>query len=189
MREAREHGTRISYDLNYRESLWRAIGGKERAKAVNGSLLRYVDVLFGDISAALGFALDGGSESNEVSIASCQRMIEAVVEKYPNLTAVAMTLRTARSASVNGWGALCYYAGRFYEASLRDVEIFDRVGGGDSFTSGFLYGLMSGQDPEWALRCGVAHGALAMTTPGDTTMATLSEVTRLMKGASAHIDR
>jgi 2-dehydro-3-deoxygluconokinase len=189
MRAAREHGTRISYDLNYRESLWRAIGGKERAKAVNGSLLRYVDVLFGDISAALGFELDRRDESAEISMASYRKMIGAVLEKYPNLTAVATTIRTARSASVNGWGAICYYAGRFYEVPPRDVEIFDRVGGGDSFASGFLYGLMCGKDPEWALECGIAHGALAMSTPGDTTMATLSEVTRVMQGASASIDR
>src|SRR5882672_5022245 len=176
MREAREHGTRISYDLNYRESLWRAIGGKERAKAVNGSLLRYVDVLFGDICAALGFELDGGDESKEISMTSFRKMIGAVVEQYPNLTTVATTVRMARTACVNGWGAICYHAGHFYEVAPRDVEIFDRVGGGDSFASGFLYGLMSGKDPEWALQCGVAHGALAMSTPGDTTMATLSEV-------------
>jgi 2-dehydro-3-deoxygluconokinase len=188
MREARAHGTRISYDLNYRESLWRAIGGRERAKAVNGSLLRSVDVLLGDVSAALGLELDG-RDSNAYSMESHRKMIGAVIEKYPNLTAVATTLRTARSATVNGWGAICYYAGRFYETPPRDVEIFDRVGGGDSFASGFLYGLMSGKDPEWALKCGVAHGALAMSTPGDATMATLSEVTRAMTGAHAHMDR
>jgi 2-dehydro-3-deoxygluconokinase len=190
MREAREHGTRVSYDLNYRDSLWRAIGGRERAKTVNGSLLRYVDVLFGDISAALGFDLeDVGGQSEEPSLASFRKMITAVVETYPNLTAVATTVRTARSASVNGWGGICYYDGRFYEVPPRDIEILDRVGGGDSFASGFLYGLMSGKDPQWALECGVAHGALAMSTPGDTTMATLPEVTRAMKGSNASIDR
>jgi 2-dehydro-3-deoxygluconokinase len=105
------------------------------------------------------------------------------------LKAVATTLRTARSATVNGWGAICYADGRFHEVAQRDVEIFDRVGGGDSFASGFLYGLLTGKDPAWALECGVAHGALAMSTPGDTTMATAAEVMRVMTGSSARIDR
>jgi 2-dehydro-3-deoxygluconokinase len=116
-------------------------------------------------------------------------MMEALIEAFPNIATVATTLRTAPSASTNGWGAICYHEGKFYEVAQHDVEVYDRVGGGDSFASGFLYGLLAGKGPEWALECGVAHGALAMSTPGDTTMATLAEVTRAMKGPSARIER
>ena len=116
-------------------------------------------------------------------------MIANVVAAFPNIKAVATTLRTSRSASINGWGAICWHEGEFYEVAQKDVEILDRVGGGDSFASGFIYGLLAGKDPQWALECGVAHGALAMTTPGDTTMATFAEVMRAMKGAGARIDR
>jgi 2-dehydro-3-deoxygluconokinase len=190
---ARRQDTRVSYDLNYRDSLWRSFGGKERAQEVNRRLLPFVDVLFGneeDFSAALGFRVEGlDAEYADLQTASFRKMIAAVVDAYPNLTTVATTLRSARSASVNGWGAICYHEGQFYEVPQRDVEIFDRVGGGDSFASGFIYGLLSGRHPQWALECGVAHGALAMSTPGDTTMATLNEVLRAMTGANARIDR
>jgi 2-dehydro-3-deoxygluconokinase len=193
MIEASRHGTRISYDLNYRDSLWRSIGGKDRARDVNRELMPYVDVLFGneeDFSAALGFQLEGIDENyGALPTASFRKMISAVIAAYPNITTVATTLRTARSASVNGWGAICYHDGAFYEVAQRDVEIFDRVGGGDSFASGFLYGLLSGKTADWALQCGVAHGALAMSTPGDTTMASMSEVLKAMQGPSARIDR
>ena len=103
---------------------------------------------------------------------------------------VAATLRTSRSASRNDWGAICYTEGEFYESAVRkDLEILDRVGGGDSFASGFIYGFLTGRSPQWAVECGAAHGALAMTTPGDTSMATLSEVLRCMSGAAARIAR
>ncbi len=193
MKEARAAGTRVSYDLNYRDSLWRSFGGQERAKEVNRSLAPFVDVLFGneeDFSAALGFDLEGVDEGfKELPIESFKRMIESVVRTYPNVTTVATTLRTAHSANVNGWGALCYHQGEFYEVPQRGVEIMDRVGGGDSFASGFIYGLLGDKGPQWALECGVAHGALAMSTPGDTTMVTLAEVTRAMKGSGARIER
>jgi|SRR5450432_19425 len=193
MEQARRHGTQISYDLNYRDSLWRSIGGREQAQAVNRSLMPLVDVLFGneeDFSAALGFELEGVDERfKDLPTASFRKMIESVVKAYPNITTVATTLRTARSASVNGWGAIAWHEGQFYEVAQTDVEIMDRVGGGDSFASGLIYGLLSGKDPQWALGCGVAHGALAMSTPGDTTMASLSEVLRAMKGPGARIDR
>jgi len=116
-------------------------------------------------------------------------MIASVIEAFPNITTIATTLRTARSASVNGWGAIGYHEGEFHEVAQRDVEIFDRVGGGDSFASGFLYGLLTGKDARWALECGVAHGALAMSTAGDTTMATLAEVLRTAKGPNARVVR
>jgi 2-dehydro-3-deoxygluconokinase len=193
MEQARQYGTRISYDLNYRESLWRSIGGKDHAREVNRSILPLVDVVFGneeDFSAALGFALPEIDEHySDLPTTSFRSMIGAVVEAFPNISTVATTLRTARSAGVNGWGAICYHEGKFYEVAQRDVEIFDRVGGGDSFASGFLYGLLTGKDPQWALECGVAHGALAMSTPGDTTMATLAEVLRMVKGPNARVVR
>lgn len=193
MEEARRHGTRISYDLNYRDSLWRPVGGKARAREVNRGLMPFLDVLFGneeDFSAALGFELEGvDAEFHELPTAAFRKMIGAVVEAFPNITTVATTLRTARSANVNGWGAIAYHEGRFFEVPQREVEVLDRVGGGDSFASGLIYGLLSGKDPQWSLECGVAHGALAMSTPGDTTMATLSEVLKAMKGRGARIDR
>jgi 2-dehydro-3-deoxygluconokinase len=193
MEHARRNGTRISYDLNYRESLWRSVGGKDRARAVNRELLGLVDVVFGneeDFSAALGFELPGiDEEYSRLPSDGFRSMMEALIEAFPNIGTVATTLRTARSASTNGWGAVCYHEGKFYEVAQRDIEIFDRVGGGDSFASGFLYGLLGDKGPAWALECGVAHGALAMSTPGDTTMATLAEVTRAMKGPSARIER
>lgn len=193
MEQASEHGAMVSYDLNYRPSLWGSLGGRERVLEVNHWLLPYVDVLFGneeDFSAALGFEVEGVDEKfSELPTAGFRKMIEAVVDTYPNLQTIAVTLRSASSASRNGWGALCYHRERFYEVPQRQIEIFDRVGGGDSFASGFLYGLLSGRDPEWALECGVAHGALAMSTPGDTTMASLKEVVAAMRGAGVRIDR
>jgi 2-dehydro-3-deoxygluconokinase len=193
MEQARRYGTCVSYDLNYRESLWRSVGGKDKAREVNRALLRMVDVVFGneeDFAAALGFALPGvDRDFNALPSSGFRSMMVALIEAFPNIHTVATTLRTAPSASVNGWGAICYHGGKFYEVAQRDVEIFDRVGGGDSFASGFLYGLLADKGPEWALECGVAHGALAMSTPGDTTMATLAEVTRAMKGPSARIER
>jgi 2-dehydro-3-deoxygluconokinase len=193
MREARLQGTRISYDLNYRDSLWRSIGGKARARDVNRALMPLVDVLFGneeDFSSALGFELEGVDDHyGSLPTASFRKMIGAVVAEYPNITSVATTLRSARSANTNGWGAIAYHEGQFYEVAQRDIEILDRVGGGDSFASGFLYGLLAGKDARWALECGVAHGALAMSTPGDTTMASLSEVLKAMTGPNARIER
>jgi 2-dehydro-3-deoxygluconokinase len=193
MQEAHKHGTCVSYDLNYRDSLWRSVGGKVQARKVNRSLVPFVDVLFGneeDFSAALGFELENvDPHFQALPTGAFRTMISNVVKDFPNIKAVATTLRTSRSASVNGWGAICWHEGQFYEVAQRDVEILDRVGGGDSFASGFIYGLLAGKDPQWALECGVAHGALAMSTPGDTTMASFAEVMRAMKGAGTRIDR
>jgi 2-dehydro-3-deoxygluconokinase len=193
MEAARASGACVSYDLNYRDSLWRAVGGQARAREVNRSLMPFVDVLFGneeDFTAALGFDPPGvDPRYRELPTAGFRSMLGEVTRAYSNLKAVATTLRTSRSASVNGWGAIAFADGQFFEVPQRDVEVLDRVGGGDSFASGFIHGLLAGKDPEWALRCGVAHGALAMSTPGDTTMATLPEVLRAMEAPSARIDR
>ena len=193
MDAARESGTIISYDLNYRDSLWRAIGGKAKAQQVNRELVRKVDLLLGneeDFSAMLGISLEGVTEDfDELPIASYEKMLREVAAAYPNLKMIATTLRTAHTASRNAWGAIALYQDEIVHVPQQEVDILDRVGGGDSFASGLIYGMLAGKPIEWAVRCGVAHGALAMTTPGDTSMATLAEVERVMKGGSARIAR
>jgi 2-dehydro-3-deoxygluconokinase len=198
MKAAKKHGTIISYDLNYRESLWKAIGGKKRAQEVNRQLAPLVDVMLGneeDFSAALGFQVAGLDDNiSNIEAEAFKKMIAGMVKEFP-FTVVATTLRKAKTATLNDWGAICYAKGdsggaSFYEAKYREnLEIFDRVGGGDSFASGLIYGFLSGQGPQWSVECGAAHGALAMTTPGDTTMVTLKEVLGVMKGKGARIAR
>lgn len=194
MASARRHGTVVSYDLNYRPSLWQSIGGQERAQEVNRELAPLVDVMIGneeDFTAALGFEVAGLDEHHSnFAVENFRPMIERVVKDFPGLKVVATTLRNAKTATRNDWGALCYSEGELYEATSReDLEIYDRVGGGDSFASGLIYGLLENKGPQWAVECGAAHGALAMTTPGDTTMATLAEVERVMKSGTARIKR
>jgi 2-dehydro-3-deoxygluconokinase len=193
MDAARKHGTPISYDLNFRDSLWKSIGGKPKAQEVNREIVRKVDLLLGneeDFSAMLGVKIKGVSEDfDELPIESYSEMLREVASLYPNLKMIASTLRSVRSATVNAWGAIALYEDKIVHVPQREVEIFDRVGGGDSFASGLIYGFLAGKDVDWAVRCGVAHGALAMTTPGDTSMATQSEVERIIKGGSARIAR
>jgi len=194
MQAAKHAGTVVSYDLNYRASLWKAIGGKQKAQQVNRTLAPLVDVMLGneeDFTAALGFSVAGLDEGHsQLDAANFMAMIEKVLAEYSNLKVVATTLRNARTATLNDWGAVAWCDGRFYQALVRqNVEIYDRVGGGDSFASGLIYGLLSGKEPQWAVECGAAHGALAMTTPGDTSMATLDEVLQAMKGATARMAR
>lgn len=195
MQAARAAGVGISYDLNYRPSLWQSIGGKPKAQEVNRGLASMVDVLVGneeDFTAALGFPVPGVDENlTHLDGAKYRSMMDAVRCDFPNISLIAVTLRIAHTASRNDWGAMaCDAAGRFYEATVRkDLEIYDRVGGGDSFASGLLYGFLTGRDAQWSLECGAAHGALAMTTPGDTSMASLEDVFNLMKGQSVRIVR
>jgi 2-dehydro-3-deoxygluconokinase len=194
MQAARRHGTVISYDLNYRPSLWKSIGGQKRAQEVNRDLAPFVDVMLGneeDFTAALGFEVEGLDEHlSALDPENFRRMIERAVKAFPNFNVVATTLRNARTATSNDWGAVCWQGGALFQAPTREgLEIFDRVGGGDSFASGLIYGLMTGRGPQWAVECGAAHGALAMTTPGDTTMATMAEVERVMKGGGARVAR
>jgi 2-dehydro-3-deoxygluconokinase len=190
---ASRNGTIISYDLNFRESLWKSIGGKAKAQEVNRELVSKVDVLFGneeDFSAMLGISVQGvGDGFEELPIAGYEQMLHEVAAAYPNLKLVATTLRTAHTASRNAWGAIAIYENTIILVPQREVEILDRVGGGDSFASGVIYGVLAGRPMDWAVRCGVAHGALAMTTPGDTSTATLKEVEQVMKGGSARIAR
>jgi len=194
MKAAKKSGAIISYDLNYRASLWKSIGGKESAQKTNRMLAPFIDVMLGneeDFTAALGCGVEGlDANHSNLDPANFKRMMESVVSQFPNISVVATTLRNAKTATRNDWGAICYYDGKFYEAPVReDLEIYDRVGGGDSFASGLIYGFLSEKDAQWAVECGAAHGALAMTTPGDTTMATLPEVLNAMKSRSARIDR
>jgi 2-dehydro-3-deoxygluconokinase len=190
---ARKHGTPVSYDLNYRDSLWKSTGGKTRAQEVNRELVRKVDLLLGneeDFSAMLGIALEGVSDDfTDLPVDSYERMLREVAAVYPNLKMIATTLRTAHTASRNAWGAIALYEDEIVHVPQNDIDILDRVGGGDSFASGLIYGIITGKPVEWSVRCGVAHGALAMTTPGDTSMATRAEVERVMKGSSARIER
>ncbi len=194
MRAAKRHGVVVSYDLNYRESLWKGIGGRARAREVNRALARFVDVMIGneeDFTATLGFEVASGGEGySDLEVASYQKMIDVAVKEYPNWSVGATTLRQATTASRHAWSALCWYGGRLHQAPQRkDLEIFDRVGGGDSFASGLIYGFLTGKGPQWAVECGAAHGALAMTTPGDVTMATLPEVEKAMKGLGTRVER
>ncbi len=194
MEAAKRHGTVISYDLNYRDSLWKDIGGPARAREVNRELAPLIDVMLGneeDFTAALGFEVEGLDEHHaRLDVRNFQKMIERAIQEFPNFEVVATTLRNAKTATINDWGAVCFCDGDLYQAPTREnLEIFDRVGGGDSFASGLIYGLLTGKGPQWAVECGAAHGALAMTTPGDTTMATLAEVEKVMKGGTARVDR
>ena len=194
LRKAKEYGTITSYDLNYRASLWKNIGGVERAREVNKEIAKYVDVMIGneeDFTACLGLEIDGvDANLSNLETESFKSMIKKAVATYPNFQVVATTMRSVKTATINDWGAIAYYNGEFAEAIHRpNLEIYDRVGGGDSFASGLIYGLMAEGDINFAVNCGAAHGALAMTTPGDTTMAVKEEVFKLMKGGSARVDR
>ena len=194
VKKAKEHQTVVSYDLNYRPSLWKSIGGQKRAQEVNKEIAQYVDVMIGneeDFTACLGFQVEGADENLlHIDVSAFKRMIETVVKTYPNFKATATTLRAAKTATVNDWGAIAWMNGAFYESrKYPDLEILDRVGGGDSFASGFIYGLMMMGDAQQAVNYGAEHGALAMTTPGDTSMASKAEVEKLMKGGSARVQR
>ena len=192
---AKRHGTIVSYDLNYRPSLWKSIGGQARAQAVNKELARHVDVMIGneeDFTASLGFPVDGVDQRlSELEVDSFGTMIEAAAAAYPNFAVIGTTLRTVRSATVNDWSALAWsrQTGVVQAADRSGLEILDRVGGGDSFASGLVYGLLDGQPLPVAVEYGAAHGALAMTTPGDTSMATKAEVLKLAAGGNARVDR
>lgn len=194
VKKAKEHGTIVSYDLNYRPSLWKSIGGQKRAQEVNKEIAKYVDVMIGneeDFTACLGFHVEGADENLlHIDVTAFKKMIETATKAFPNFKATATTLRAAKTATVNDWGAIAWVDGQFYESrQYPDLEILDRVGGGDSFASGFIYGMMTTGDAQKAVDYGAAHGALAMTTPGDTSMATKSEVEKLMKGGGARVQR
>jgi len=194
IKTAKKYGTIVSYDLNYRPSLWNGIGGKKKAQEVNKELAKYIDVMIGneeDFTACLGFEIEGNDENyKELNIEGYKKMMNEVVKVYPNFKVIATTLRTVKTATINDWSAICWADGNIYKANdYNNLEILDRVGGGDSFASGLIYGLMTTGDPLKAVNYGAAHGALAMTTPGDTSMASLKEVENVMKGGSARVVR
>ena len=194
IKTAKKYGTIVSYDLNYRPSMWSAIGGKEKAQQVNREIAKYVDVMIGneeDFTACLGFEVEGNDANlKKLNLDGYKKMLNEAVKTYPNWKVVATTLRTVKTATVNDWKAMCYADGEIYMSKSYDgLEIMDRVGGGDSFASGLVYGLMTTQDPEIAVNYGAAHGALAMTTPGDTSMVSKKEVEAIMGGAGARVQR
>ena len=194
VKAAKKHGTIVSYDLNYRPSLWKSIGGHKKAQEINREIARHVDVMIGneeDFTACLGFAVEGVDEHiSKIDVTAFKQMIEQAVKEFPNFKVTATTLRGVKSATRNDWGAIIWSNGNFYEAPHRkDLEILDRVGGGDGFASGLIYGLLTFNDAQKAVDYGAAHGALAMTTPGDTSMASLKEVESLVEGGSARVQR
>jgi len=191
---AHRHGVMVSYDLNYRPSLWKTIGGQSKAQEVNRQIARNVDVMIGneeDFTACLGLHVEGADATlTNLEKSSFQKMIAEAVREYPNFSAVATTLRGVHSATVNDWSAILWVNGAFYQSIERPgLEIMDRVGGGDSFASGLIYGFLNFNDPQLAVDYGAAHGALAMTTPGDTSMASLAEVKKLVGGGGARVER
>mgnify|MGYP001235178030 CR=1 FL=1 len=194
VKAAKKYGTVVSYDLNYRPSLWNGIGGKAKCQEVNKELAKYVDVMIGneeDFTACLGFEVEGtDSELKEINVDNYKKMIDTVAKAYPNFKVIGNTLREVKTATINDWAAICWADGEIYKSrDYKGLEILDRVGGGDSFASGLIYGLMETGDPQKAVEYGAAHGALAMTTPGDTSMARKSEVEKLMSGGSARVQR
>ena len=194
LKSAKKHGTVTSYGLNYRASLWKSIGGQSKAQEVNREIAKYVDVMIGneeDFTAALGIEVECvDANLTTLPIEGFRKMIEKAVAIYPNCKAVATTLRSVKSATVNDWSAICWYKGELHRSAERPgLEIFDRVGGGDSFASGLIYGLMEFDDAAKAVEYGAAHGAFAMTTPGDTSMATKADIEKMVGGGSARVDR
>ena len=194
MTAARRHGTVVSYDLNYRPSLWKSNGGLAACREVNRRLARHVDVMIGneeDFTACLGLEVEGvGEHLTALPVEGFKQMIIRAVGEFPNLKVCATTLRNVSSATLNDWSAICWCDGAFHQsAEMKDLMIYDRVGGGDSFASGLVYGFLTHNDAQRAVEYGCAHGALAMTTPGDTSMASKDEVEKLMKGGGARVVR
>jgi 2-dehydro-3-deoxygluconokinase len=195
VKAAKRHGTVVSYDLNYRPSLWKAIGGQKRAQEVNREIAPLVDVMIGneeDFTACLGFEVPSAEASlGRVEADGFAAMIDEAAREYPNFSVIATTLRGVRSATVNDWSAIAWStkSGLVRSTERPGLEILDRVGGGDSFASGLICGLLDGEDLATAVEYGAAHGALAMTTPGDTSMATREDVIKLATGGGARVVR
>lgn len=194
VKAAKKYGTIVSYDLNYRPSMWKSIGGLLKAQSVNKEIAKYIDVMIGneeDFTACLGFEIEGNDENLvKLNLDGYKKMMEMAAEAYPNFKVMATTLRSVKTATVNDWAAMCWANGEIFFSNKYDgLEIMDRVGGGDSFASGLIFGLMETGDPQIAVNYGAAHGALAMTTPGDTSMASRKEVESLMGGSGARVQR
>jgi 2-dehydro-3-deoxygluconokinase len=194
VKAAKKHGTIVSYDLNYRPSLWKSIGGQAKAREVNREIAKYVDVMIGneeDFTASLGFEVEGVDHAiSTIETDAFRMMIEKAVKEFPNFKVAATTLRRVITATKNDWSAICWHDGNFYDSrQYPELEILDRVGGGDSFASGLAFGFLEFNCPQQAVEYGAAHGALASTTPGDTSMATRAEVEKQIKGGGARVVR
>jgi len=194
VKAAKKHGTVVSYDLNYRPSLWKSIGGQAKAREVNREIAKFVDVMIGneeDFTASLGFEVEGVDHAiSEIETGAFKKMIEKAVKEFPNFKVAATTLRRVITATKNDWSAICWHDGKFYDSrKYPELEILDRVGGGDSFASGLAFGFLEFNCPQKAVDYGAAHGALASTTPGDTSMATRAEVEKQIKGGGARVVR
>ena len=191
---AKRHGTIVSYDLNYRPSLWKSIGGQKKAREVNREIARHVDVMIGneeDFTASLGFEVKGADHNlSRLELDAFKEMIRTAVREFPNFKVAATTLRRVVTATKNDWSAVLWHDGNFFESrQYPELEILDRVGGGDSFASGLQFGVLEFNDPQKAVDYGAAHGALASTTPGDTSMATRKEVEKQIQGGGARVVR
>ncbi|MFM8619505.1 MAG: PfkB family carbohydrate kinase [Opitutaceae bacterium] len=191
---AKRHGTIVSYDLNYRPSLWKSIGGQKKAREVNREIARHVDVMIGneeDFTASLGFEVKGADHNlSRIELDAFKGMIQTAVGEFPNFKVAATTLRRVVTATKNDWSAVLWHDGKFFESrQYPELEILDRVGGGDSFASGLQFGFLEFNDPQKAVDYGAAHGALASTTPGDTSMATRKEVEKQIQGGGARVVR
>jgi 2-dehydro-3-deoxygluconokinase len=194
VKAAKKHGTIVSYDLNYRPSLWKSIGGQAKAREVNREIAKHVDAMIGneeDFTASLGFEVAGVDHTiSAIETDAFRKMIETAVKEFPNFKVAATTLRRVITATKNDWSAICWHDGKFYDSrQYPELEILDRVGGGDSFASGLAFGFLEFNCPQKAVEYGAAHGALASTTPGDTSMATRAEVEKQIKGGGARVVR
>lgn len=192
MQQAKASGAVVSFDLNYRAKLWAPMGGQERAQQVLTRIVELVDVLVGneeDMQLGLGIPGPKVEGKSKLDPAKFIAMMDAVTKKFPNLKVIATTLREVHSANRHSWSAVAWIEGNTYTAPTCELDVYDRVGGGDGFAAGFFYGLLTGEAPQDAVNLGWAHGALLTTYPGDTTMATLEEVRAFVKGGSARIQR
>lgn len=193
VKAAKLHGVIVSYDLNYRPSLWKTFGGLKQAQEVNREIAKHVDVMIGneeDFTASLGFAVKGAEGLKHIEADAFKAMIETAVKEFKNFKVAATTLRHVHTATCNDWSAILWHDGQFHESrAYPRLEILDRVGGGDSFASGLQFGFLQFNDAQKAVDYGAAHGALASTTPGDTSMATRAEVEKQIKGGGARVVR
>lgn len=192
MKAAKRAGAVVSFDLNFREKLWSIWGGEQKAVDVIGRIVENVDVLVGneeDLQKGLGIPGPEVRAKSKLDPSTFFGMIDAVVKQHPNVKVVATTLREVHSTNRHNWGAVAWVTGRTYTAPTCELDVLDRVGGGDGYAAGFFYGLMTGEPPEEAVKLGWAHGALLTTFPGDTTMSTVEQVRAFARGGSARIQR
>lgn len=192
MQAAKNSGAVVSFDLNYRDKLWNLSGGRDRARGVISRILKQVDVLVGneeDLQKGIGVAGPEAGATSKLDPGAFLGMIDRVLDRHPHIKIIATTLREVHSTNRHGWGAVAWINGKTFVSPQCQLDVYDRIGGGDGFASGFFYGILTGETPEEAMKLGWAHGALLTTFPGDTTMATLDEVRAFARGGSARVQR